>query len=54
MMKRYALLAPWRNEIIGEFAITEAEIVTLDPDESLSGVDDLRGDPVWRLRPLTR
>jgi 2'-5' RNA ligase len=27
-------LAPWRNEVFGEFAITEAEIVTLDPHEA--------------------
>ena len=27
-------LAPWRNEVLGEFAITEAEIVTLDPHEA--------------------
>jgi 2'-5' RNA ligase len=26
-----ALLAPWRNQSIGEFAIAEVEIVTLDP-----------------------
>ena len=26
-------LAPWRNEVFGEFAVTEAEIVTLDPRE---------------------
>lgn len=26
-----SLLAPWRNERFGQFAITEAEIVTLDP-----------------------
>ena len=29
-----SLLAPWRNEVIGEFAIAEAEIVTLDPHEA--------------------
>ena len=29
-----ALLAPWRNEIIGHFIIAEVEIVTLDPDEA--------------------
>jgi 2'-5' RNA ligase len=29
-----SLLAPWRNELIGQFAITEAEIVTLDPYEA--------------------
>jgi RNA 2',3'-cyclic 3'-phosphodiesterase len=29
-----ALLAPWRNEIIGQFIIAEVEIVTLDPDEA--------------------
>ena len=28
-----ALLAPWRNEVIGEFQIAEVEIVTLDPNE---------------------
>jgi 2'-5' RNA ligase len=28
-----ALIAPWRHELIGEFAIAEAEIVTLDPNE---------------------
>ena len=27
-------LAPWRNEVLGEFAISEAEIVTLDPHEA--------------------
>jgi 2'-5' RNA ligase len=27
-------LAPWRNEVFGEFAISEAEIVTLDPHEA--------------------
>jgi 2'-5' RNA ligase len=26
-------LAPWRSEVFGELAITEAEIVTLDPRE---------------------
>jgi RNA 2',3'-cyclic 3'-phosphodiesterase len=26
-----SVLAQWRNEVFGEFAITEAEIVTLDP-----------------------
>jgi 2'-5' RNA ligase len=26
-----SVLAPWRNEVFGDFAITEAEIVTLDP-----------------------
>jgi 2'-5' RNA ligase len=29
-----SLLAPWRNKLIGEFFITEAEIVTLDPREA--------------------
>ena len=29
-----SVLAPWRNEVFGEFTITEAEIVTLDPDEA--------------------
>jgi RNA 2',3'-cyclic 3'-phosphodiesterase len=29
-----SLLAPWRNKLIGEFFITEAEIVTLDPQEA--------------------
>ena len=28
-----ALLAPWRDELFGEFPVTEAEIVTLDPNE---------------------
>ena len=28
-----SLLAPWRNEVLGRFVITEAEIVTLDPTE---------------------
>ena len=28
-----ALLAQWRNELIGEFSIDEVEIVTLDPNE---------------------
>ena len=28
-----ALLAPWRNEVIGEFQIAEVEIMTLDPNE---------------------
>jgi len=28
-----AVLARWRNEVFGEFAITEAEIVTLDPED---------------------
>jgi hypothetical protein len=28
-----ALLAPWRNELIGTFSIAEVEIVTLDPSE---------------------
>ena len=27
------LIAPWRNELIGEFTIAEVEIVTLDPNE---------------------
>ena len=27
------LLAPWRNEVLGTFAIAEAEIVTLDPSQ---------------------
>jgi 2'-5' RNA ligase len=31
-----ALIAPWRDEVIGEFAIAEAEIVTLDPSEPYS------------------
>jgi hypothetical protein len=26
-----SVLGQWRNEVFGEFAITEAEIVTLDP-----------------------
>ena len=30
----YSTLAPWRNEAFGEFAVTEAEIVTLDPWET--------------------
>jgi 2'-5' RNA ligase len=30
----YSALAPWRNEVFGEFAITEAEIVTLDPHDA--------------------
>jgi RNA 2',3'-cyclic 3'-phosphodiesterase len=30
----YSALAPWRNEVFGEFAITEAEIVTLDPQDA--------------------
>ena len=29
----HALIAPWRTEVIGEFAIAEVEIVTLDPNE---------------------
>ena len=29
-----ALIAQWRNEVIGEFAIAEVEIVTLDPNEA--------------------
>jgi 2'-5' RNA ligase len=29
-----SVLASWRNEVFGEFAITEAEIVTLDPHEA--------------------
>ena len=29
----HSLLAPWRNEFIGDFVISEAEIVTLDPNE---------------------
>jgi 2'-5' RNA ligase len=28
-----ALIAPWRNELIGNFTIAEVEIVTLDPNE---------------------
>jgi 2'-5' RNA ligase len=28
-----SLIARWRNEVLGEFAITEAEIVTLEPNE---------------------
>jgi 2'-5' RNA ligase len=28
-----ALLAPWRNELIGQFTVAEVEIVTLDPNE---------------------
>jgi len=29
-----ALIAQWRHEVIGEFAIAEVEIVTLDPNEA--------------------
>jgi RNA 2',3'-cyclic 3'-phosphodiesterase len=29
-----SVLAPWRNEVFGDFAINEAEIVTLDPQEA--------------------
>jgi 2'-5' RNA ligase len=28
-----ALLSPWRKKSIGEFAIAEVEIVTLDPNQ---------------------
>jgi 2'-5' RNA ligase len=28
-----SLLAPWRNVVLGELTIAEAEIVTLDPDK---------------------
>lgn len=39
-------LAPWRNEVFGEFSITEAEIVTLDPDEAYPELETYAAIPL--------